>query len=362
MTDTIVATQTLRGGEFLVKDSTPEQVFIPEMASEDQLMIRKMIRDFIESRVFPNIEKIEKQEDNIGVRILEEMAELGLLGTHMPEEYGGMAMDTNTNTLICDAIGSIGALTVSFAAHTGIGMLPILYFGNESQKAQFLPGLISGELKAAYCLTEPGSGSDALAAKTRADLNEAGTHYIVNGQKMWISNAGFADILIVFAQVNDNKFTGFIIPRHSEGVTLGAEELKMGIKGSSTRQVFFENVKVPVENVLGEVGKGHLIAFNALNMGRFKLNALSNGGAKECITRSIRYANERYQFKQPISNFGAIQYKLAEQAIKVFASESALYRTSQLMQDWNKNLMEDGVPLDKPSCKQPKSMLLSVHY
>lgn len=343
MTDTALDTRVLRGGEFLVRDTRPEEIFIPEQASEDQLMIIKMIRDFVETRVFPNLDKIEHQEDNIAVTLLNELAELGLLGTHMPEEYGGMAMDTNTNTMICDAMGPTGSLTVSFAAHTGIGMLPILYYGNEEQKARFLPSLISGQMKAAYCLTEPGSGSDALAAKTRADLSADGKHYVLNGQKMWISNAGFADVFIVFAKIGGTQFTGFIVPRQSEGVTLGAEELKLGIKGSSTRQVFFENVHIPVENVLGEVGKGHLIAFNTLNMGRFKLNALCNGGAKECITRSVQYANERQQFQQPISNFGAIKYKLAEQAIRVFASESALYRTSQLMQDWNKTLMADGV-------------------
>lgn len=343
MTETATLTKTLRGGEFLVKDTRPESIFIPEEFNEEQLMIRDMVRDFVENHIFPNSEKIEKQVDNIAATLLEEAAELGLLGTHMPEEYGGMALDTNTNTLICDAMGPTGAFTVSYAAHTGIGMLPILYFGTDKQQEEFLPRLISGELKAAYCLTEPGSGSDALAAKSRADLSEDGKYYLLNGQKMWISNAGFADIFIVFAQIDGDKFTGFIVPRNSEGLTLGAEEEKLGIKGSSTRQVFFENVKVPADNVLGEVGRGHLIAFNSLNMGRFKLNALCNGGSKELITTSVRYANERHQFQQPIANFGAIKYKLAEQTIRVFASESALYRTSQLMQEWNQNLKKEGV-------------------
>jgi hypothetical protein len=343
MTETATLTKTLRGGEFLVKDTRPESIFIPEEFNEEQLMIRDMVRDFVENHIFPNSEKIEKQVDNIAATLLEEAAGLGLLGTHMPEEYGGMALDTNTNTLICDAMGPTGAFTVSYAAHTGIGMLPILYFGTDKQQEEFLPRLISGELKAAYCLTEPGSGSDALAAKTRADLTEDGKYYQLNGQKMWISNAGFADLFIVFAQIDGDKFTGFIVPRNSEGLTLGAEEEKLGIKGSSTRQVFFENVKVPANNVLGEVGRGHLIAFNSLNMGRFKLNALCNGGSKELITTSVRYANERHQFQQPIANFGAIKYKLAEQTIRVFASESALYRTSQLMQEWNQNLKKEGV-------------------
>lgn len=335
--------KVLRGGEFLVSDTRPEDIFIPEEFNEEQLMIRDMVRDFLKNEIYPNLDKLEKQEDNIAAKMLDKIAELGLLGTHMPEEYGGMALDTNTNTMICDAMGPSGGFTVSYAAHTGIGMLPILYFGTEKQKSTFLPSLISGELKAAYCLTEPSSGSDALAAKTRADLSADGSHYVLNGQKMWISNAGFASVFIVFAQVDGDKFTGFIVPGNLEGLTLGAEEDKLGIKGSSTRQVFFENVKVPVDNVLGEVGKGHLIAFNVLNMGRFKLNALCNGGAKECVNHSVRYAKERQQFNQPIANFGAIKYKLAEQAIRIFASESALYRTSQLMQNWNKTLSEDGV-------------------
>lgn len=343
MSEVATSAQVLRGGEFLVRNTSPEEIFIPEEFNEEQRMIRDMVRDFVETHALPNALKIEKQEDNIAVKLLDTVAELGLLGTHMPEEYGGMELDTNTNTLICDAMGPTGAFTVSYAAHTGIGMLPILYFGSKQQQETYLPRLISGELKAAYCLTEPGSGSDALAAKTRADLTEDGKHYLLNGQKMWISNAGFADLFIVFAQIDGDKFTGFIVPRDSEGLTLGAEEDKLGIKGSSTRQVFFEDVKVPVENVLGEIGKGHLIAFNSLNMGRFKLNALCNGGAKEAITSSVQYANERKQFKTAIANFGAIKYKLAEQAIRIFASESALYRTSQLMQDWNKKLKAEGL-------------------
>lgn len=343
MSEVATTAKVLRGGEFLVSATSPEDIFIPEEFNEEQRMIRDMVRDFVDTHAVPNANKIEKQEDNIAVKLLDIVAELGLLGTHMPEEYGGMALDTNTNTLICDAMGPTGAFTVSYAAHTGIGMLPILYFGNPDQKAKYLPQLINGEMKAAYCLTEPSSGSDALAAKTRADLSDDGQHYVLNGQKMWISNAGFAHLFIVFAQVDGDKFTGFIVPRDSEGLTLGAEEDKLGIKGSSTRQVFFEDVKIPVENVLGEIGKGHLIAFNVLNMGRFKLNALCNGGAKAAITSSVRYANERKQFKTPIANFGAIKYKLAEQTIRIFASESALYRTSQLMQDLNKKLKSEGV-------------------
>ncbi|MDX2067560.1 MAG: acyl-CoA dehydrogenase family protein [Haliscomenobacter sp.] len=330
--EAVMSKTALQGGEFLIKDSLSEDVFIPEELNEEQRMIHETVRDFLHNEIFPNIEKIENQEDNIAPRLLEKMAELGLLGTHMPEVYGGMELDTNTNTLIGDALGPAGAFTVSFAAHIGIGMLPILYFGTEEQKQKYLPRLINGELKAAYCLTEPGSGSDALAAKTRADLSADGKNYLLNGQKMWISNAGFADLFIVFAKIDGDKFTGFIVERDTPGLTLGAEEKKLGIKGSSTRQVFFENAPVPADNVLGQIGKGHLIAFNALNIGRFKLCSLSLGGAKYSVTTAIRYANERIQFGVPISSFGAIQHKLAEQTIRIFSTESALYRVSNLLE------------------------------
>lgn len=335
--------KALKGGEFLIADYEGQSTFTPEMFNEEQQMVRGMVSDFIEAEILPNLVKIDKQEDNIAVKLLNKMAELGLLGSHMPEEYGGMAMDTNTNTLICDVMGgSSGSFTVSYAAHTGIGMLPILYFGTEEQKEKYLPKLINGELKAAYCLTEPSSGSDALGAKTRADLSEDGSHYVLNGQKMWISNGGFADVFIVFAQIDGDKFTGFIVPRDSEGLTLGAEEDKLGIKGSSTRQVFFENVKVPADHLLGEIGRGHIIAFSVLNTGRFKLHALSIGGCKRSLTTGIQYANERVQFKQPISNFGAIKYKIGEAAIRIFTGESSLYRVSDMIQKMNKSLMADG--------------------
>lgn len=342
MQDTVVKKAFLKGGEFLVKDAAAGDIFIPEEMNEEQRMIRDMVQDFVSTEVLPQMDKIEKQEDNIAPHLLEKMAELGLLGAHMPESFGGMALDTNTNTIITETLGPAGSFTVSFAAHTGIGMLPILYFGTEAQKQKYLPRLISGELKAAYCLTEPGSGSDALAAKTRAELSEDGQYYLLNGQKMWISNAGFADLFIVFAKIDGEHFTGFIVEKGAPGLTLGAEELKLGIKGSSTRQVFFENVQVPVDNLLGEKGKGHLIAFNALNTGRFKLCALALGGAKESVSSAVKYANERVQFKQPISNFGAIQHKLAEQVIRIFAAESAMYRVSELMEQKKKELDETG--------------------
>ncbi len=333
----------LRGGEFLIKDTKADNVFIPEDFDEEQLMIRDMVLDFLNNELLPVMDRIEAQEEGLAQKMLAKMGELGLLGSHMPEVYGGMELDTNTNTLICDAFGPSGAFSTTFAAHTGIGMLPILYFGTEEQKQKYLPGLITGELKASYCLTEPGSGSDALAAKTTAMLTEDGQHYILNGQKMWITNAGFADVFIVFAQVGGDKFTGFIVDRNTEGMTLGAEEKKLGIKGSSTRQIFFENAKIPVGNVLGEIGKGHLIAFNVLNIGRFKLCVLCLGGAKKSVTSAINYANERIQFKQPISRFGAIKHKLAEQAIRIFAAESAQYRVSDLMEDKKVELTNKGV-------------------
>ena len=325
--------EVLKGGEFLLRPSRPEETFIPEELNEEQLMVKQMALDFIRNEVDPVRAKIEKQEPGLVPELLKKMGDLGLLGAHIPAEYGGAEMDTNTNTVISEAFGPAGSLIVSFAAHTGIGMLPILYFGTEEQKHKYLPGMIAGDLKAAYCLTEPGSGSDALAAKTRADLNAEGTHYVLNGQKMWISNAGFADVFIVFAKIGGEKFTGFIVDAKSPGITLGNEEDKLGIKGSSTRQVYFENAQVPADNVLGEIGKGHLIAFNALNIGRYKLGVMCIGGSKAVIDAATQYANERHQFGQPIGNFGAMQYKLAEMAIRAFAGESAAYRTSQLMQD-----------------------------
>lgn len=337
MQDTLVKTGVLKGGEFIVKESAAEDTFIPEDINEEQKMVRQMVRDFAKE----SGEKAHKLESQ--VELMEKAGELGLLGCHIPEEYGGMPLDTNSNTFISEELGAMGGgFATTIAAHTGIGMLPILYFGTEALKTKYLPKLASGEWKAAYCLTEPGSGSDALAAKTRADLTPDGQHYLINGQKMWISNAGFADMFIVFAQIDGDKFTGFIVERNTPGITFGAEEQKMGIKSSSTRQVFFENVKVPVENVLGEIGKGHLIAFNALNIGRFKLGVMCMGGAKKAISIGVQYANERKQFGQPIANFGAIKFKLAEQAIRTFALESICYRISDLLQDKKDVLMEKG--------------------
>lgn len=336
------ASDVLRGGEFLIRESLPADIFCPELLNEEQKMIRETVEEFIEKQIKPYWAAIEVREPGLAPRIMEEAAAVGLLGSHMPAEYGGMELDTNTNTMISEVLGPAGSVTVSLAAHTGIGMLPILFYGTDEQRQRYLPQLVSGQLKASYCLTEPESGSDALAAKTRADLSEDGSHYRLNGQKMWITNAGFADLFIVFAKIGGEHFTAFIVEKGAEGLTLGEEEHKMGIHGSSTRQVFFENTPVPVDHVLGEVGKGHLIAFNVLNIGRFKLGAMVCGGSQSLVSMSAGYAAERKQFGQPIAAFGAIRHKLAEQTLRTFAMQSALYRTSDLLQDRKKSLMEQG--------------------
>ena len=318
--------KALRGGEFIIRDSAYQDIFIPEACTEDQHMVREMVRDFI-AEAGDKVHQMDAQ-----VELMEKAGALGLLGAHIPEMYGGNPLDTNTNTLIADELGRAGgSFDTTYAAHIGIGMLPILYFGTDAQKKKYLPKLCSGEMKAAYCLTEPGSGSDALAARTRADLTPDGKQYVINGQKMWITNAGFADVFTVFAKIGGEHFTGFIVEAKTPGITLGAEEKKLGIKGSSTRQVFFENVMVPAENVLGQIGQGHLIAFNTLNIGRFKLGTMTMGGSKRCLDIAIQYANDRIQFEMPISSFGAIQHKLGEMAALIYVLESAVYRLSDMM-------------------------------
>ena len=332
----------LKGGQFIVKESSFEDVFIPEEFTEEQLMFRDSVRDFVANEIAPNLDRLDKMEEGLAVAKLNMAGELGLLGTAIPEEFGGSAMDFNTNSILVEQMGAAHGFSVTLGAHIGIGTLPILYFGTDAQKQKYLPKLATGELKASYCLTEPGSGSDALSAKTKAMLSEDGSHYVLNGQKMWITNAGFADVFIVFAQENGTNFTGFIVEKTMEGVKLGAEEQKLGIKCSSTRQVFFENVKVPKENVLGEIGKGHKIAFNILNIGRYKLAAGVTGGAKKACDVAIKYANERIQFKVPISSFGAIKHKIAEMAIRLWTTESAVYRTSDMIDKKEKELHTAG--------------------
>lgn len=318
----------LKGGEFLIKELPWSDVTIKDEITEEQKMFGQTTEDFITSKVHPNVQRIDKGDHQLVIQLLKESADLGLLGASVPEQYGGMGTDLVTDSVINEEIGKGHSFAAAFAAHTGIGTLPILYFGTEEQKNKYLPGLASGEIKAAYCLTEPGSGSDALGARTKAVLTEDGKHYVLNGQKMWITNGGFADIFTVFAKIDGEKFTGFIVDAKSEGISLGSEEDKLGIKGSSTRQVFFNNVKVPVENVLGEIGKGHKIAFNVLNIGRYKLCVLALGGCKKSISVATNYANERIQFNVPISSFGAIKHKLAEMAIKTYVCESATYRAA----------------------------------
>jgi alkylation response protein AidB-like acyl-CoA dehydrogenase len=334
-------TKKIKGGEFIVKETDADSIFIPEEFNEEQKMIADMAKDFLKTEVLPVLDKIDAQEPGLMESLLVKAGELGLLGTSIPEKYNGFGKDFNTSLLLTEVVGGGHSFAVAVAAHTGIGTLPILYFGTDAQKQKYLPKLATGELKASYCLTEPGSGSDALAAKTKAVLSPDGQYYIINGQKMWITNAGFADVFIVFAQIDGDKFTGFIVEK-GPGVTLGNEEHKMGIKGSSTRQVFFNDCKVPVENVLGQIGKGHLIAFNILNIGRIKLAGAAIGAAKRTSTLSIQYAKERVQFKQPIANFGAIQHKLAEQAVQIFAVESAMYRAGADINAAEEKLMSEG--------------------
>src|SRR5665213_2359964 len=335
-------TKALKGGEFLIKETPFSDVFIPEEFNEEQMMMANAAHELLEKEVYPNLDKIDAQEEGLMQHILDKAGELGLLGVGVPEEYGGFGKDTLTNMLITEYLGAGYSGSVALSAHTGIGTLPILYFGTAEQKTKYLPKLATGELKASYCLTEPGSGSDALAAKTKAILSEDGKHYILNGQKMWITNAGFADIFTVFAQVDGDKFTGFIVEKGTPGLSLGDEEHKMGIKGSSTRQVFFSDCKIPVENLLGQIGKGHLIAFNILNIGRAKLAAAALGAAKKVSSVTIQYANTREQFGRAIAKFGAIRYKLAEQAIRIYTDESAIYRVANLIDQKEKELRASG--------------------
>ena len=344
---TAPTTTTLKGGEWLIRESSPQATFIPEDFSEEQKMIRDMCDQFLRTEVMPVVERLDKHEEGLMRRLVEKAGEQGLLATSFPEEYGGLGKDFVTSTIINDYLGAGHSFSVAVAAHTGIGTLPILYFGNEAQKQKYIPKLITGEWVGAYGLTEPNSGSDALSAKTTARLSEDGKHYLLNGQKVWITNGGFADVFTVFAKVDGDKFTAFIVERGFEGFTNGPEEDKMGIKGSSTVQLYFQDAKVPVENVLGEIGKGHKIAFNILNIGRLKLCAATVGGSKLSIDASVEYAKTREQFKQPIANFGAIKHKLAEMSIKTFAAESALYRTAQWVSEKEEEALAEGKPFNE---------------
>jgi alkylation response protein AidB-like acyl-CoA dehydrogenase len=336
--------QKSTGGAFLIEVTRPEDIFIPEEFTEEHRMIEQSCSDFISQDVLPNIEAIDKMEEGLMPSLLEKAGELGILSISIPEELGGMGMDFKSTMLSTEALGHGFSFSVAHGAHTGIGTLPILYYGNDEQKKKYVPKLATGEWKGSYCLTEPSSGSDANAAKTKAVLSEDGKHYLLTGQKMWITNAGFADVFIVFAKIDeDENLTAFIVEKGYEGLSLNAEEKKMGIKGSSTRQVFFNNCKVPVENMLYERQKGFKIAVNVLNIGRIKLAGGVVGGCKSAIDLSVKYANEREQFGRPISKYGAIRKKLARQAYLTFAAESALYRATQDIDDAIAERMEGGM-------------------
>ncbi|HJV44471.1 MAG TPA: acyl-CoA dehydrogenase family protein [Bacillota bacterium] len=325
--------ELVRGGGFLLEETKPENMFTPEDLSEEHRMIAKMTAEFIEGEVLPQVEEIEGQNLEVTVRLLKQAGELGLLGADIPEAYGGSDLDKVSSGLITENMVRGSSFGLSHGAHVGIGSLPIVLFGNDEQKQKYLPGLASGKWLAAYCLTEPSSGSDALGAKTTAVLNSDGTHYILNGTKQFITNAGFADVFIVYAKIDGERFTTFIVEKDFLGLSTGVEEKKMGIKGSSTRSLILEDCEVPVENVLGEIGKGHVIAFNILNMGRHKLAIGSVGSSKWAIELTVNYALERHQFNQPIAAFPLIQKKLADMAIRTYITESMVYRTTGLIDE-----------------------------
>jgi alkylation response protein AidB-like acyl-CoA dehydrogenase len=336
---------TIQGGEWIIKEVKSEDVFIPEEFNEEQLMVRDMCSQFLDTEVLPVVERMDKLEPGLMPGLLEKAGEQGLLGVSVPEQYGGMGKDFITSTIVAEYLGGGYSFSVANAAHTGIGTLPILYFGTEAQRAKYVPKLANGEYKGSYGLTEPNSGSDALSAKTTAKLSADGKHYLLNGQKCWITNGGFADIYTVFAKIDGEQFTAFIVERGTEGFTQGPEEHKMGIKGSSTVQLYFQDCKVPVENVLGEIGRGHIIAFNILNIGRLKLGAATIGGARRALTTTLQYAKAREQFKLPIVKFGAIRHKLAEMALQLWVGESALYRVAKNIDEKEHELLAAGKDL-----------------
>ncbi|WP_293300303.1 acyl-CoA dehydrogenase family protein [Pedobacter sp. UBA4863] len=345
--------KTIKGGEFLIKETSYHDVFIPEEFDEEQQMIAQTCRDFLTAEVYPNLEKLDSHADpELMPTLLTKAGELGILGVSVPEEYGGFGKNFNTSMLVADVVGAGHSFAVALSAHTGIGTLPILYYGNEEQKAKYIPKLGTGEWKAAYCLTEPNSGSDANSGKTKAKLSDDGKHYIINGQKMWITNGGFADIFIVFAKIDDDEnLTAFIVERDFGGITMNPEEHKMGIKGSSTRQVFFNDCPVPIENMLSDRQNGFKIAVNILNIGRIKLSAAAIGASKATISTAVNYANERQQFGRSISKYGAIRYKIAEMASKVYAVDAANYRAGQNIDDTYDALVADGMEPGKAKLK-----------
>ncbi len=333
--EAVKTTNAIKGGEFLIRETQAHEIFIPEEFNEEQKMIMQQCKDFLAKEIYPRLDEIDSMKDpKLMPMLMDKAGELGLLGTSVPVDLGGFGMDFNTSMLVAEVIGGGHSFAVALSAHTGIGTLPILYYGNDEQKKKYIPKLASGEWKAAYCLTEPDSGSDANSGKTKAVLSPDGKHYIINGQKMWITNGGFADVFVVFAKIdNDKNLSAFIVEKSFGGITMNEEEKKMGIKGSSTRQIFFNDCKVPVENMLSERENGFKIAVNILNIGRIKLGVAAVGGSKMAISKAIKYSTERKQFGVAINTFGAIKHKIAEAVTKIFASESAHYRASQNIDD-----------------------------
>ena len=358
--------EAIKGGEFIIRDTKASEIFIPEEWNEEQKMLAEMCKDFVKTEIIPHLDRMDSMEEGFMPALMDKAGELGLLSISIPEELGGMGMDFKTSMLATEALGGSYSFSVAYGAHTGIGTLPLLYYGNAEQKAKYIPKLASGEWKASYCLTEPSAGSDANSGRTKAVLSEDGKHYLITGQKMWITNAGFSHLHTVFAKIDDDKkLTAFLIEADSEGITLNAEEKKMGIKGSSTRQVFYNNVKVPVENMLSERENGFKIALNILNIGRIKLSIGTTGAAKEIVTESVKYANDREQFGRPIAKYGAIRNKLGKMAVSIFASESANYRAAQNIDDAIKALVDGGMAKEQATLKgieqfAPECALLKV--
>src|SRR5947209_13142705 len=323
--------KVIAGGSFLIEERTAEEIFTPEDFTDEHRMIAETTREFVDNEVRPATEELEKHNWQLARELIRKAAELGLIGVNIPEEYGGLGLDQTSGAIVGEMMGRSASFATTLGAQSGIGLTPIIYFGTEAAKQKYLPKIAAGGMVTAYGPAEAGTGSDAMAAKATARLSADGTHYVLNGEKMWITNGGFADLFIVFAKVDGDKFSGFIVERQP-GLTNGAEEHKMGIKGSSTTTLALADAKAPVENLLGEVGKGHKIAFNILNIGRFKLGAMCCGGMKLMLHESVRYANERHQFGKPIASFGAIKAKLGEMAIRTWVGESMIYRTLGLIE------------------------------
>lgn len=340
-----------QGAGWLLTEVGKDPIFIPEDMNDEQKAFGQTVLDFVEKEVYPNSDKIEKKEEGVSAGLLKKAGEIGLLMAEIPEAYGGLGMNKVTTTALSECATKQGSWTVSYMCHTGIGTLPILYFGNKEQKQKYLPKLASGEYIGAYALTEAGSGSDALAAKTKAVLSEDGKHYILNGEKMFITNGAWADVITVFAKVDGEHFTGFIVERDHNGVTAGKEEVKMGIHGSSTTPIILEDAKVPVENVLGEIGKGHKIAFNVLNIGRWKLGAACTGGCKRILEHTTNYVKERKQFGQPLADFEAVRMMVADMVIKTFVTESMMYRYAGCLDDAIATLKKDDPEYDQKALK-----------